>query len=254
MIPIPTALLRRQIWQGTLQGPSASAEETGKQLVSIKLPMEYARPWNITFFSPGMAAGGDPTVSRLGDALVLAATPVNGPTSQNAVVFLIMGQEVIPLDYPARGAVYQITTNDFQLAVKDKTAGVGDTTASYTVSVTESGDSRAAPPTIERPHRTVTHADLPFGSVMFGTIPRRAIGLMTFFNDSANGAITALFRFFSGGGVQIATAFIANNSARFVHDVAVPMPIPAGAISYSVQNAGAAGSWIAPKMVFFLSI
>lgn len=247
---IPLDHLRGQKFGRTYDAPEL--RNGFSEAVAVNLPSEYSRVWSLVFEAPVNADGGDPTVSKeeVGGVILNPGAPtaaLNFPGTNAARVRLRYGDSAaqsmaVTFDYPARGAVIEVSGSFIEVSLNDTGAAPGvvppavANPARYQVGCWDAGGAprpRPFTPAAFDSQQTLTigltdAGNFPAGAASYLSIPRRTWGFR------AHGIAV-------GGGV--ATAYTAiqydgqgNLLARTSTSFLGVVPVVAGAQQVRIEN------------------
>lgn len=255
MPPLSAELRGAQTWMGRAE---ASPTLEPQQLCNVQLPEEYARPWLLTVYA-----------QTVGGQLIAPTNPL-GPTSAAAPIYALatfpsalqvrIGQQLVTMDYPGRGAVYAVSPcSQCNVSLVASFAG-GVPPAQlpmYAARLTEAEGTGVAQPQLAVPRYTYTSGGLPVGGALFGLVPVRATSMTLYPGDLA-GAGTELMQlaWLDDGGFAVAINSIKPGpgpaaAAGAGHEL-VPWAIPPRATQWRLTLTGVEDC--EPTLVFHLSL
>lgn len=257
MIPPLTAGQRAaQVWMGRAE---AIATLDPQQLCNIQLAEDMARPWLLTVYAQRVGgqliAPTNPSGPRNSGATPQA--PVYTLASLPSVLRVSIGQEVVTMDYPGRGATYAVSAaSQVNVSLVASWAGLVKPTEipTYSARLTEAeGPGNQAH--LATPRYTYAPGALSVGDEWTGLVPVRAQSVTLYPGDRAgtNTEYLTLEWMDDAGAVITKTSIIpgANPATGLGHEL-TQWVIPGRATQWRLALVGVED--MTPALVFNLSL
>lgn len=248
--PPLTPAERSQSWMGE---QSSTALPVDLPLCNVQIEEASARPWLLTLYSPTSDAGQFAPRAMVPPIAGVAVTVDD--VAVDAVAKVTIGRELVVIDWPARGAVYQVSPCS-QLNVQLLSTWAGgvppQAVPRWAARITES-PARAGVSLHEMPTYTVRWPGTDPGVSTYSTVPTRAVAVSVVPGDMGNvgaGSDPISVVWVDGAGADLGQFWVSPSLAAL--NGLGPFPVPRGARQYRVV--GAPAEVYSPLFVFHLSL
>lgn len=256
MPPLPPELRAAQDWMGTRE---AIATMDAQQLCNVRVPEDMARPWLLTVYT-----------QRSGGALVVPTTPA-GPSANAAPVYSVatvpavlrvtIGNEMVTMDYPSRGATYGISpASQVNVALVASWAGLVEPAPHpvYSARLTEAEGSGVAQSLLATPRYTYRIGNLEVGGTFYGLVPVRAQSVTVYLGQTIVPSEVLLWSWMDESGATIADHAAKPGAGAAVGDFGghelTPWVIPPQATQWSISLPAGVNDVANIAVVFHLAL